>query len=97
MTKPLGTTPLGTVEDLGHDADGRPRLRRLGCIADCPRCNAEMELWQDTEEWTENGGEWQHSGYGPCMGVCEACHLLIVDSWDGCKVYELPRKEEPQI
>lgn len=86
--------PLGD-ETITHDADRHERRTRVGAIAHCPRCNSEIELTQETEAWVMDDpvkGQWRHSEYGPCQGVCELCELLIVDSFDGCKVYDLGRK-----
>ena len=77
------------------DADHHERRTRVGGIAHCPRCDSEIELTQETEAWVMDDpvkGEWRHREYGPCQGVCEPCELLIVDMYDGCKVYKLERK-----
>ncbi len=50
-------------------------------------CGAEIDLDRDVVAWEEFTGkivEW-----GPGQGVCEKCHLLYVDDWDGCTVYRL--------
>jgi hypothetical protein len=64
------------------------RRERIDAHAVCPRCGQEVELIADTEEWKRSySGRWRHSSYGPALGEC--CGQLIVDSFDGCKVYEL--------
>jgi len=70
------------------------RLRRecrtqIQAIASCPRCGAVIELVAETDEWVKRGMLWIHNSYGPAQGVCEACNVLIVDSWDGCHAYQL--------
>jgi hypothetical protein len=86
---------LGQLSKNEFDDEGFERRERVGALADCPQCGAEIGLMQQTEEWSETpDGRWQHSGWGPAMGVCEKCGLLIVDSWDGCEVYDLNQKGE---
>lgn len=83
---------LGTVKRLGFDAEGYERRERVGAIAECPDCGNEVALVQETEEWTQRkDGRWRHSSYGPAMGTC--CGNLIVDSFEGCEVYRLPKQE----
>lgn len=83
-------TPVGAIRRRGPDEHGYPHFERLAAIAECPACGDRVECWQETEEWTEDAkGKMQHSGWGPAMGVCEACSLLIMDSWDGCEVYDM--------
>ncbi len=78
---------LGTVKR-SVNAEGYEVRERLEGIAQCPTCGKDVELWSDTEEWVQTkAGKWIHSQYGPAQGVC--CHNLIVDSFDGCFVYDL--------
>ena len=80
----------------GMDDSGHQRFEKLFAIAKCPDCGKDVELVAETEGWTESPFPeelqgprcWVHMDYGPAMGVC--CHNLIVDSWDGCHVYNLP-------
>ena len=74
----------------GHDADGYERKERHVGLAECPGCGARIGLVDETEEWTQGrDGRRDHKSYGPAQGVCNACYLLIVDSFDGCRVYKL--------
>ena len=78
-------------KDLGFDAEGHQRKEACRAIAECPVCGAEVELIADTEAWTQGSdGRWYHSEYSPSAGVC--CHRLIVDDFNGCKVFRLPRE-----
>ena len=86
---------LGTVENLGIDTKGYERRRRLEGIAACPKCDAEIELWSESEEWMEDeDGKWKHVFYGPAEGICDNCSMLIVDMFDGCRVYDLKQPKE---
>jgi hypothetical protein len=62
---------------------------RLGAIAECPRCFRRIELYQDIDAWEPDTG--RIVDWGPSQGVCEECHLLIVDYWDGSMVFDLRR------
>jgi hypothetical protein len=81
----------------------------VGAIAKCPTCGRDVELLSDTDGWEELEPPaalrraayanrqplpkvWLHDGYGPDMGEC--CGDLIVDSFDGCKVYSRPATAE---
>jgi hypothetical protein len=65
---------------------------RLEASAGCPTCGSDVELWSETEAWTQTeSGEWKHSEFGAATGIC--CGNLIVDSFDGCSVYRLSDKE----
>ena len=94
--QPTPPRHLGTVRrtwDAGSDHDdGRPRERRerVAGHAVCPQCESLIELTDDTEAWTldEDARVWRHSEYGPACGVC--CDNLIVDSFEGARVYRLP-------
>lgn len=91
---PTEPTNLGTVKRLGFDETNHERRERLDAIVECPRCGEELGLIADTEAWTKGrDGRWEHSEYGPAMGVC--CGLLFADSWDGCRTYELGGKMTP--
>lgn len=88
--------PLGIIRNLGFDADGHERRERLEAIAECGGCGSKVELRSETEEWRQGrDGRWRHSSYGPAQGICEACSLLYVASWDGCQCYKLKPSEEP--
>jgi hypothetical protein len=78
------------------NGDWRVEGSRLGAIAECPGCGAEVKLMQDVEAWEPDTGE--IVDWGPSTGVCETCYYLIVDSWDGTKTYDLSKeiKGEPQ-
>jgi hypothetical protein len=79
---------LGREVDHGFDADGRQWKEKVFGIAACPVCGEDVELVAETEVWVQgDDGRWVHSGYGPAQGVC--CDRLVVDSWDGCSVYDL--------
>lgn len=63
--------------------------QRLAGWAECGHCGAEIELWQDVDEWETNTGKITLGGWGPALGECEKCNLLFVDSWDRMEVYNL--------
>ena len=74
----------------GHDAEGYERCERHVGLAECPGCGTRIGLVDETEEWTQApDGRWNHKSYGPAQGVCNACRLLIVDSFDGCHYCKL--------
>jgi hypothetical protein len=76
-----------------YDADGFERRRTVMGEAECPKCGKPVPLEADTDCWRQgDGGRWDHAGYGPACGVC--CGLLVVDSWDGCDVYDLTSEGE---
>ncbi len=51
------------------------------------QCDAALDLDADVEEWEPSTG--RITAWGPGQAVCEACGLLYVDMWDGCRVYKL--------
>jgi hypothetical protein len=88
---------LGSIRHLPRDSQGHERRERLEAIVGCPKCGETVRLWSETEAWTQGDkvdretGErpWNHSEYGPAMGVCETCHVLIVDDFNGCRWFQL--------
>ncbi len=60
--------------------------RVLGEI-ECSRCGEKIIMTDDVEGWETFSGK--VTAWGPGQAVCEACHLLYVDSFDGGRVYQL--------
>jgi len=69
------------------NGDWRVTGSRLGAIAECPGCGAEIELMQNVDAWEPDTGE--IVDWGPSTGVCEPCNLAIVDYWEGTFAFEL--------
>ena len=83
---------LGDEKPVWWDG-AHPVRTRLDALVKCESCEAEIELWAETEEWfmhAESG--WGHASFGPAQGVCQRCHLLYVDSFEGLQVYRLDAK-----
>lgn len=75
-------------KDHGFDAQARQRKEACLGVAACPACGKNVALVAETEAWTRDGsGRWVHAAYSPAAGVC--CGKLVVDSFDGCRVYDL--------
>ncbi len=88
MSQPDSWEKNHGFDETGHER----RQKRMGVVA-CPVCRSTVDLIADTEEWTQgDDGRWQHNQYGPAQGVC--CDRLIVDSFDGCKVYDLRAEDD---
>lgn len=85
-------TPLGTVE-LSTNTEGRECQRCLMAQVECPRCEKQVDLWAETEQWHEEEGYWMHDEYGPATGDC--CGLAFLDYWEGLRVFEIEKQENP--
>lgn len=78
------------VVNHGFDETGHERKERHSGLARCPGCDAEIGLVEETEEWVQgDDGLWRHNAYGPAVGVCNTCNILIADTFDGCAAYKL--------
>jgi hypothetical protein len=71
--------------DVVLNAQGEPE--RLSAVVACPRCNADVECWEDLDEEFDDGTYDESCWSGIATG--EHCGLLIVDSWDRTEVYRL--------
>lgn len=69
-----------------EDGIGKPELHEhreiVAALSTCPTCGKTVECLADTDGWTEtfNGSRvWRHNSYGPAMGECSTCEVLIAD------------------
>jgi hypothetical protein len=49
---------------------------------------------QETHEWVQRAGAWEHSEYGPATGECGRCNLAFLeDPWDGgVMAFKIPKQ-----
>ena len=96
FNKPMReTAELGAVGILPADESGHPRQAELQGIAECICCGQPVELWAETDQWTEDdSGKMVHDGYGPAIGHC--CGMMYADGFEGCQVFDLKQRRRPK-
>lgn len=60
--------------------------KRLDGVVECVACGQDIDLWADSDFWTQDASDprrWNHSGYGPAMGVCTCGDDLYADDLEG--------------
>lgn len=67
------------------------RRAKLVEIIECEKCGGRVELWQETEAWTDADvpGHKKHAEYGDVHGFCESCPTAYHDGYDCMYVLDL--------
>jgi hypothetical protein len=58
----------------------------VAALTDCPECGKTIECLADTDGWEETFHDsrvFRHTSFGPPMGECSACEVLLAETEPG--------------